>query len=70
MSKTYTVLQRMAEKKSDGITAYYVNQHSEFLCEIESILHMGVRRTELGLQDIRLVSDPDFFFDLPQIKSK
>ena len=36
----------------------------------ESILHMGVRRTELGQQNIRLVYDPDVFFDLPQIKGK
>ena len=36
----------------------------------DSILYWGVRRTELGQQDIRLVYDPEVFMDLPEIKSK
>lgn len=35
-----------------------------------SILYMGLRRTELGQQDIRLVFDPDVFMELPEIKGK
>ena len=36
----------------------------------DSILYWGVRRTELGQQDIRIVYDPEVFMDLPEIKSK